>query len=136
MQLNADTGMWFLRVSMGAMMALHGLAKIVGGGDTLRYVAGMVPQMPDDPTLRLVMGGLAAAMELVGGIGLIIGCHVRWAAGMLIVVLAAALCAHLGAVKDFPSLMLNTWPLELIFVMVALFFVGGCSKQAPKNDAK
>jgi uncharacterized membrane protein YphA (DoxX/SURF4 family) len=134
--MKANTGYWFLRVSMGAVMALHGLAKLAGGADVLRYVGGMVPHMPEDPTVRLILGGLAATFELVGGIGVILGCKVRWAAAMLVAVLAAAFTAHIGNVKDFSSLMLNTWPLELALVFVAIAIIGNASDGAKADSAK
>jgi putative oxidoreductase len=124
-RMSINNGVKFIRYSVGTILALHGLAKLLGGAATLTYVGGMPPFAPhDNPTAQLLLGSLAATAELLGGLGVATGILYRYACGLAIVVLAAAFSANLVQVTDFGSLMLHTWPLELALVVVGLLIAG------------
>jgi uncharacterized membrane protein YphA (DoxX/SURF4 family) len=123
--MNTNNGVKFLRYSLGTVLALHGLSKVLGGAATLTYIGGMPPFAPhDSPNAQLVLGAMATAAELLGGLGVATGVLYRYACMLAIVVLASAFSFHVTQVHDFSSLMLNTWPLELALVFVALFITG------------
>ncbi len=122
--MNANAGIVLFRLSMGSLMVLHGLSKFAGGTGTLQYVGGMPPFAPANPHLQLALGILAAAFEVIGGLGVITGVKFRWACTMLILVLLGATSYHMTQVKDFSSLMMNTWSLELIFVFASFLLIG------------
>jgi len=123
--MNANNGIKFLRYSIGTVLALHGLSKLLGGAATLTYVGGMPPFAPhNSPTAQLVLGAVAVALEILGGIGVVAGYGYRYACGAAILVLAGAASYHLTQVTDFSSLMMNTWPIELLLVFVALLIAG------------
>ena len=128
-RMNTNTGIRFLRYSIGAMFVLHGLAKVFGGIETIRYVGGMPPFVPQIPTLQLALGLVATALEIVGGLGLITGFKLRYSAGLLSVILLAATSYHMTQVSSFSTLMTNTWPLELFFVTAALFIISSDKEQ-------
>jgi uncharacterized membrane protein YphA (DoxX/SURF4 family) len=130
--MNINTGVKFLRYSLGTVLALHGLSKILGGTAALTYIGGMPPFAPhNNPNAQLALGALAATAELLGGIGVATGILYRYACVLAIAVLAAAFSFHVTQVHDFSSLMLNTWPLELALVFAGLFIAGkGAEKDA------
>jgi uncharacterized membrane protein YphA (DoxX/SURF4 family) len=123
--MSNNTGYKFIRYSLGTVLALHGLAKVLGGAATLTYVGGMPPFAPhNNPTAQLALGSLAAAAEILGGLGVATGVLYRYACALAIGELAAAFSFHAGQVHDFGSLMQNTWPLELALVFAGLL-IGG-----------
>lgn len=123
--MNANKGIRFLRYSIGSVLALHGLSKLLGGAATLTYVGGMPPFAPhNSPTAQLILGAVAALLELLGGIGVATGYYYKTACYSAILVLAGAASYHLTQVSDFSSLMMNTWPIELLLVFVALLLAG------------
>jgi putative oxidoreductase len=136
--MNAQAGIVLFRLSMGTIMVLHGLSKFLGGAATLQYVGGMPPFAPANPNLQLTIGTIAAAFEVIGGLGVITGIKFRWACAMLILVLLGATSYHLTQVTNFSSLMLNTWPLELAFVFASFLLIGPgeCSCCGKKETAK
>jgi uncharacterized membrane protein YphA (DoxX/SURF4 family) len=122
--MNANKGILLFRLSMGTIMVLHGLSKVLGGSAVLQYVGGMPPFAPSDPHAQLILGSIAAAFEIIGGLGVITGIGFRLACTMLVVLLLAATSYHMTQVKDFSSLMMNTWPLELAFVFGSFILIG------------
>ena len=86
--------------------------------------------------LRITIGTmmiLHGMMRVAGGIGIVTGYKFKIAGMMLILVLLPAFAYHLGSVKDFSTLMRNTWPLELAFVFLALYFIGPGKKGLIRN---
>lgn len=126
--MSSNNGIRFLQVSLGAVMALHGLSKFTAGADHLAYIGGMPPFVPENATLHLVLGILAAGIELFGGLAVALGFKVRWACLALVLVLLGAISYHVTQVQGFTSLMLNTWPLELAFVFISLAVIGPVKK--------
>ena len=138
--MSINNGVKFIRYSMGTVLALHGLAKLLGGAATLTYVGGMPPFAPhNNPTAQVILGTLAAAAEVLGGLGVATGILYRYACSLAILVLAAAFSANLGEATSVGALMLHTWPLELALVFVGLLIAGwdckcGCHCCCKKED--
>ncbi|HNX04922.1 MAG TPA: DoxX family protein [Opitutales bacterium] len=122
--MNANKGILLFRLSMGTIMVLHGLSKLLGGSMALQYVGGMPPFAPSNPNAQLVLGSIAAAFEILGGLGVLTGIGFRAACAMLVLVLLGATSYHMTQVTNFSSLMMNTWPLELAFVFASFLFIG------------
>jgi putative oxidoreductase len=137
MRMSINNGIKFLRYSMGGMFVLHGLSKVIGGTGVLTYVGGMPPFAPhDSPRLQLVLGSLAAAFEILGGLGVITGFKFRQACLLIILVMLAATTYHMSLVKDFSSLMANTWPIEILFVFVSLLMIDKCGCASCENKTE
>jgi putative oxidoreductase len=129
--MSINTGVKFIRYSLGTVLALHGLSKILGGAAALTYVGGMPPFAPhNSPTIQLILGSMAATAEILGGLGVATGVYFRYACALAILVLASAFSFHATQVHDFSSLMLNTWPLELALVFAGLFIAGKSEENA------
>ena len=122
--MDRDKGILFFRISMGTMMVLHGIMKIVGGIEFIRRLGGMPPGVPENDTLQVFLGLTAIAFEILGGIGVATGIRFKTACVLIVLVMIPAFLYHLGNVSDFESFMRNAWPLELAFVFSAFLFIG------------
>ena len=122
---SVDFGLLILRVGIGGMFLLHGYPKLVGGAEKWESLAQYgLPFLPEGNIC--IMFGLAAALsEFFGGLLLILGGYHRIACGALVITMAVAFNAKLGAVSTMSSFAKDAgWPLELLIVSVALFFAG------------
>jgi len=122
--MDRDKGILFFRLSMGTMMVLHGMMKIVGGIEFIRRLGGMPPGVPENATLQVFLGLTAVAFEILGGIGVAAGFRFKTACILIVLVMIPAFLYHLGSVSDFESFVRNAWPLELAFVFSAFVFIG------------
>ena len=122
--MDRDKGILFFRISMGTMMVLHGIMKIVGGIEFIRRLGGMPPGVPENDTLQVFLGLTAVAFEILGGIGVATGIRFKTACVLIVLVMIPAFLYHLGNVSDFESFVRNAWPLELAFVFSAFVFIG------------
>jgi putative oxidoreductase len=122
-------GLTFLRVSMGVLMMLHGLMKILGGGTFLQNLGGLPPFVPDVAWLKMGLGTIAMLIELVGGLAIMIGFKVRWASILVVLVMLCAFTYHIQNIHSFSTLMYNTWPLEIAFVFASLAILNPSSKR-------
>jgi len=122
--MDRDKGILFFRISMGTMMVLHGIMKIVGGIEFIRRLGGMPPGVPENDTLQVFLGLTAVAFEILGGLGVATGIRFKTACVLIVVVMIPAFLYHLGNVSDFESFVRNAWPLELAFVFSAFVFIG------------
>ena len=121
--MKEKTGLLFLRISMGAMMTLHGLMKVLKGMDFMEKLGSMPPFFPDNPTLHTLLGIIATIIELGGGILLMIGYRAREASIAIATVLIFAFAYHCNQISDFESFVRNAWPLEMAFVFIALAII-------------
>lgn len=124
MQISRDTGIVFLRVSMGLMITLHGLMKVVGGMTFMRTLGSLPPFVPDVPMLQTALGMVATAIELVGGIMVMLGRGTRVASLLIALVLLVGFTYHMAAISDFTSFVRNTWPLEIMLAFIAISMIG------------
>ena len=125
-----DTGKFILRVSLGVLILLHGIAKITGG---VGGIAGMLTSHG----LPAALAYLVLIGEIVAPVLMIVGIYTRPAAWITVInMLVAIWLVHL---KDIGSLgKSGGWALELqgLFLFAALavallgagrFSVGGTS---------
>lgn len=115
-----DTGKLIIRVTLGAVVLLHGIAKITGG-------IGGIQGMLDGAGLPQFLAWGAYLGEVLGPLLLIIGFHARIGAALIAInMLMAIAIAHLGQV-----FLLNDqggWAIELqalmLFTAVGLVLTG------------
>ncbi len=117
-------------------MFLHGLMKVMGGLDFMKMLGGMPPFVPDHAVLQTVLGMVATAFELLGGLGVVLGYRFRTACVLVILVMLAAFTSHLQHIDGFRNLMLNAWSLEIACVFVALFLMGPGDRYCLGGKAK
>jgi len=119
---NNDLGLLVLRITLGALMLFHGIAKATGG---LAGIEGMLAGM-GMPTF-LAYGALAC--EIIAPVMLIVGLWTRVGAAMMVAnMLVAILMAHLGTLFTVDSAT-GGWTAELpalyLLGAAALGFTGG-----------
>lgn len=120
MNKNNDLGLLVLRISLGLLMLLHGIAKLMYGVD---FIKGMLAGMglPSFIAYGVIVG------EVLAPIALLVGFRARIAAAVYAVnCVVAILMAHSG---DLFSLnQFGGWGVELLglylFGAVAIFFTG------------
>ncbi len=118
--MSEDTGKLVLRVALGVLMLLHGIAKITGGIDP---IVGMVTKAGLPPAL----GYLVYVGEVLAPILLIFGVWTRVAA----LVVAVNMIVAIGLVHAhelFTISKTSGWALELqgmyLFTAVAVMLLG------------
>ena len=115
-----DTGKLVLRLTLGILILLHGLAKLMGG------TAGIVG-MVEGAGLPGFLGYAVLLGEVVGPILLIVGFHARIGAALIALnMLVAIALAHMGELATLNDQ--GGWALELqgmfLFTAVALVLMG------------
>lgn len=113
-------GLLLLRLGMGAIFIVHGVSKLLGGGEALTGVGSAVGNVGIESG-HYFFGLLAALFEAGGGLLLMLGLFTRLAAVAITLVLVGAFVHH--AASGDP---LDVWlhPLKAFTVMVAIFFTG------------
>ena len=119
-QNSQDLGKFVLRVSLGLLVLLHGIAKITGG---IGGIEGMV-------TAAGLPGWLAYGVyvgEVVAPLMLILGLHARIGAGLVAInMLVAIFLVHLGEITQLNGR--GGWALELqgmfLFGAIAVALLG------------
>ncbi len=121
MTKNINVGLLVLRVSVGLLMLLHGLAKLVGG---IGFIQGMLESkgLPGFIAYGVLVG------EVLAPLALIVGYRTRIAAAIFAFnTLVAMLLAHSGQIFSMGEH--GGWAVELLglylFGAVALIFTGG-----------
>ncbi|MBS2097551.1 DoxX family protein [Carboxylicivirga linearis] len=129
MNKNNDLGLLVLRVSLGLLMLLHGIAKLVHGLD---FIKGMLSGMglPSFFAYGVLVG------EVLAPIALIAGFRTRIAAAIYAVnCIVAIAMAHSGDIFSLSDH--GGWAIELLglylFGAVAIFFTGA-GKYAVSNQ--
>ncbi|HAV12405.1 MAG TPA: DoxX family protein [Opitutae bacterium] len=130
-----DFGILVLRVGIGIMFILHGLPKLMGGPTAWEKLAQFgLPFLPEG-ILAMIFGLSAAIAEGVGGLFLILGLYHRITCLALAATMAVALSTKLGGVTGFADFAKTAgWPLELLIVFIALFFMGAGRLKIGKTD--
>ncbi len=127
------TGIFILRVSLGILMLLHGIAKIMHP-DSVGYISGVF----SEAGLHAALAYLVYVGEVVAPIMLIIGWRTRIAAlliaGTMLVVAVLAMPEDAGKLTATGAWGLETQAL-FFFGSVALMFTGG-SKYALSQRSK
>lgn len=113
-----DAGLFFYRIVFGLSMIAHGYFKFAGGSKVLYSVGSAMAQfgVPDG---FLLLGTLAAAFEIIGGVLVIFGFLTRLGALMIIGTLLVATLVKLDSgffAWDYPS--------QMMFGAILLFIAG------------
>lgn len=91
-----DFGLLVLRVGLGAMFIGHGLPKLLGGPSTWTKVGAMALAPLGIHFIPVFWGFVAAMVEALGGLLLILGFFFRPACIFLAIQMAIALTMHLS----------------------------------------
>lgn len=118
---NLDLGLLAIRISIGVLMLLHGISKLING-------IGFIENQVREAGLPAIVANGVYIGEIIAPLFIILGYGTRLAAGVLVInCIVAALLVH---TSDLISL--NTqggWVLELLGLYfwgaLALFFAGG-----------
>lgn len=120
-----DLGLLILRIGIGVMFILHGIPKLMGGPERWEGVAQFgLPFLPEG-IISIIFGFAAMATELGGGLLLALGKFHRIVCVALAGVMLVAFTTKIGDVTGIGDFAKAAgWPLELMIVFVALFFIG------------
>lgn len=115
-----DFGLLIMRLILGASFATHGLTKFMGGTNVLEQV-GKATAAFGIHEFPVFFGGMAALLELLGGILVFVGYKFRIGVVAILLVLFAALYSTFVTKPTFMSI---AWPLEMFSVFLGLLFIG------------
>jgi putative oxidoreductase len=120
-----DLGLLILRVGIGIMFMLHGYPKLLGGPAGWESLAQFgLPFLPEG-IVSIIFGLAAALTEFLGGLLLALGLYHRIVCAALAGTMAVAFTTKLGAFSGLSDFAKEAgWPLELLILFVALFFIG------------
>ena len=118
--MQQDLGKLVLRLSLGILVLLHGIAKLTGG---IGGIVGMV----EGAGLPGVLGYGALVGEVLGPLMLILGFHARIGAALIAINMLFAIgLAHMGELATLTEQ--GGWALELqgmfLFSAIALALLG------------
>lgn len=113
-------GLLILRIGIGATFIVHGVTKFLGGTEALAMVGSVMSSFGIDSG-HAFWGGVAATLETVGGLSLLLGLFTRVGAIAAALVLLGAFVSH-AAAGDPLSVWLH--PLKTFAATVAIFFTG------------
>lgn len=115
-----NTGLLIIRIGVGVMFITHGYPKLVGGPDYWEAVGKAMGHIGIH-FLPVLWGLLAALVETLGGIFLIIGFFFRPTALLLAFTMLIATLQHL---KSGDALMVASHAIEIGAVFLGLSFLG------------
>lgn len=118
---NKDLGLLFIRVGIGLIFIKHGFSKIIGGQEVWASL-GMSMQNLGVTFMPTFWGFLAACAEFFGGIALVTGFYVRYAALFMACVMVVAIIMHYNQGDGF---QLFSHALSLFCVFAGLVISGG-----------
>lgn len=113
-----DEGLLILRITMGPLMAIHGILKLLAGAKTLTAVGSTVSLFGINEGFYF-FGLIAALSELIGGTLITVGLLTR--IGALMVAATLAVATFMTWDNGF---MAYSKPLEDLVVMIAIFITG------------
>ncbi len=127
-----DLGKFVLRVALGVLILLHGIAKIHGG-------VGPIASMLASHGLPSAMAYLVFIGEIIAPVLLIVGVYTRLAAWIVVVnMLFAIYLAHMGMLWGLSKN--GGWVLELqgmfLFAALAVAFMGAGRFSIAGNGGK
>lgn len=115
--INADLGLFILRLAVAIIFLYHGLPKLMK--------AGMMGQMMGMPSGMVFMLGM---VETLSSIGLIFGVYVQLASILLSIVMVGAIYFKTAKWKTgFAAMDKTGWEFDFILLAsnLAVFFTGG-----------
>jgi len=110
-----NIGLFILRLAVGVIFVVAGFSKLVSLGGTAEFFAGTIG-LP----IPMVFTVVVMAIELIGGLMLIVGVYTRVAAGLLAAVMLGALLLYKGQ-QGFQAARID---IALLGAAVALAFTG------------
>ena len=120
MIFNKDIGLLILRLGIGIMFILHGYPKIQGGVDTWTWLGSNGMGSIGIHFFPAFWGFMAAVVEFVGGIMIMLGLYTRLWSGLLFFTMFVASAFHYYSGDNiFPS-----HAVELSIVFLSLVFTG------------
>lgn len=122
-RLNKDLGLLCIRVGIGLVFMIHGYGKLMGGQETWVWVGSQM-QYLGITFMPSFWGLLASCVEFFGGVALVTGFYVRYAAFLLAFVMFVAIVMHLKVGDPFK---VYAHPLSLLIVFIGLILAGGGS---------
>jgi len=114
-------GCFFIRLAAGAILAAAGVRKFLGGTETLESVGGALGVFGVNFG-ALYFGIAAAAVEVIGGLMLVIGFGARVAALALLGVMVVASAVKVSSGADLVSEA--GYPILMAAVCLGLMFAG------------
>ncbi len=125
---NPDLGLLLLRLGLGIIFFVHGWSKFSSMGDTISFFSHL--------GLPSVMAYLVAAVELLGGLALILGMYTDIAALLLSIVMVVALVYVKMA--TFKLGLLGGYELDLALLVgnLAILFCGSGKHHVMKKLMK
>lgn len=114
------TGLFIMRVGLGAMMILHGLPKLEGGPETWEKL-GLAMGNLNIHFLPTFWGFMCAITETVGGLFCILGLWFRLVSLMMVINLSVAALSHFAAGEGIKG---ASHAMELAFAFAGLVFLG------------
>jgi len=116
-----DAGLLLIRLALGVPFVAHGWQKLAGMEQTVGFFSMLGVPAP--------MAWLVALVEVIGGLAIIVGFGVKWAAYLLAVIMFFAILLVKGKMG-----FLGGYELELILFLLALGVAflgsGSCSLDA------
>ena len=114
-------GLLLLRVSLGVIMIMHGVPKILGGVETLESVGSTLGNL-GIRFAPVFWGFMAAFTEVLGGLLLVVGFLFRPACALLGFTMVVASVYHFTHGDDFFTV--TSHALSLAFVFFSMLFFG------------
>lgn len=96
--MNADLGLFILRVAAGAMLLTHGLPKLMHFPNTVKWIRSQGIPLPFLGTIAVT------AAETIGALMIILGVQVQWVALILVGSMTVAIITHLRAKETFKQM--------------------------------
>lgn len=108
-----DTGMFLIRLGLGLVFVIHGWDKLDDMTRTVGFFSGL--------GLPAAVAYLVAAVELLGGLAIILGVWTKWAGWLLAIVMAAAIILVKGKMGFIGGYELD---LPLLLTALGIAFAG------------
>jgi putative oxidoreductase len=116
-----DLGILIIRIFLGgSYIFIHGLPKIMGGPDKWERIGNAVKNFNID-FYPVIWGFLAACVELIGGIFLVLGLFFRPTAASILFIMAVAASHQIYSGDPVTKI---AYPVELGCILLGLIFIG------------
>ncbi|MBT4856233.1 DoxX family protein [bacterium] len=113
-------GLFLIRIGLGAIFIYHGWPKVIGGVDQWHWL-GLQMSHVGITFMPAFWGLLAALIEFLGGICLVLGLGTRFWAFLLACVMFVAFAMHY---KTGDAWVAQSHPLSLCVVFIGLMIAG------------
>jgi putative oxidoreductase len=114
------TGLFIMRVGLGALMIIHGLPKLEGGVETWEKLGNAMDNL-NIHFMPAFWGFMCAVTETIGGLFCILGLWFRLVSMLLVVNFIVASMSHFAGGDGIKG---ASHALELCFVFAGLVFLG------------